>query len=252
MKNKDFLFDLTTYIELISKYKQFVLVKDYRKFSRGLILRHDVDTSFDLAYEVYKAEKEAGAKSTYYILLTSDLYNAFSIQSRKNIDEMISDGFEIGLHFDPVAYGDLTDEELAERFGDEVEMFRKITGHKFESFSFHNPSVHGRYPKIKGMINAYNPEIFNDDSYISDSVFSFRGKNPYEFLEKSKSQIVQFLTHAEHFFSEKKVTYENTLNSIVNNYILKLDEFYQVNKVYVEQKPDYTLNTFNKIPVRNG
>jgi len=239
MQNKYFL--LSNYIKSINNRTNIITVKDYKKFNSGLILRHDVDFSLDLAYKFSRVEKENGILSTYYILLTSDLYNPFSVTSRKKIKTMIDEGFEIGLHFDPAVYGDIPETELEMKFLKEVKAFESAFDINLESYSLHNPSIHGKYPNFKGYINAYNPEIFSDECYMSDSMFSFRGKFPKEFIEKSKDQLIQYLTHPIQYFNDGKVSYEKQMNMIINNYYRKFDEMFRVNRIYNEQRNEYKI-----------
>jgi hypothetical protein len=51
-------------------------------------------------------------------------------------------------------------------------------GEKIESVSIYNPSVLGKYPLFEEYINAYDPRIFGEDRYISDSEQNFR-HDPY-------------------------------------------------------------------------
>ncbi len=211
-------------------------VMDYSNHSKGVILRHDVDFSLDLAFEFSRVEKRNSVFSTYYILLTSDLYNPLSRASQEIINTMLAEGFEIGLHFDPTAYGDISEEDLEIKFHDEIRILESTFDFKVKSYSLHNPSIHGKYPNFEGIINAYNPEIFSDDRYISDSMFSFRDKDPMDYIEKSKNQLIQFLTHPIHYFIKEEISYSNGINLIMNNYYKKIDSILQVNKVYLNER----------------
>lgn len=235
------IFKISTYEDLIKSVELTLRIKDYKNHRAGLILRHDVDFSLDLAFEFSRIEKRNSIVSTYYILLTSDLYNPLSITSQKIINTMINEGFEIGLHFDPTAYGDISDEELKMKFFDEIRILEKAFNFKVESYSLHNPSIHGKYPNYDGIINAYNPDIFSDKCYISDSMFSFRGKDPIEFIKKSENQRIQFLTHPGQYFNEGKISYEKMVNIIVNNYYKKLDGPFRMNKIYNKQRGKYDI-----------
>jgi len=76
---------------------------DYHNFAlfpRVVILRHDVDYSLEKALELARFEKSIGIQSTYFLLLSSDLYNIASKKSLNYINEIIGLGHEIGLHFD--------------------------------------------------------------------------------------------------------------------------------------------------------
>ena len=230
--------DVEKYIEILKNADKTLCVKDYKKHKKGLIVRHDIDESVEFAYELYKAEKANGIKSTFYVLLTSDLYNPFSAQNKKRFKEMVESGFEIGLHFDPMAYeeGDLT-----KNFEKEIEAFEKFLGLKLYSYSMHNPSITGEYLKYPKLIDAYNSDIFNDNCYISDSTFSFRGKDLKEYVEKSNKELIQLLIHADHLFSDGEISYKKPIEQMLKSYLNKIDDTYKVNRVY-QTEQDEILN----------
>jgi len=239
MYSKNEYFTFNFYEKLINIVTKSFCVKNYQNHKTGLILRHDVDWSIDLAYKFSRIEKKNSKFSTYYILMTSDLYNPFSNESKKIIKNMLDEGFEIGLHFDPTIYGDISEKELEEKFHNEKDIFESAFNFKIQSYSLHNPYIHGKFPNFEGVINAYNTDIFSDECYISDSSFSFRGKDPKEFIKKSKDQLVQFLAHPAHYFSQGEVSYEKAMNITINNYCKKLDKTFQVNRIYAKQRSQY-------------
>jgi len=227
--------DLEKYIEILKKANITLCVKDYKKYSKGLIVRHDIDESIEFAYELYRVEKENGIKSTYYVLLTSDLYNPFSNKNKKILKEMVESGFEVGLHFDPMAYNS---GDLIENFEKEVNVFEKFLRIKLYSYSMHNPSITGEYVKYPKLIDAYNSDIFNDKCYISDSTFSFRGKDLNKYIEKSNSELIQLLIHADHLFSGGKISYKKPIQKMLEDFLQKIDNTYYVNSVYQKERED--------------
>lgn len=239
--DKNNFFDVNYYIELLQN-KNTICIKDFNKYESGILVRHDVDYSLSMAYEFSRYEKKYNIKSTYYILLSTDLYNVFSTNSQKQITQMLEDGFEIGLHFDPTVYGDLSEEQLLDKMEIEINIFEEFYRTKIYSYSMHNPSTNGIYLNYPSLINAYDSKIFSDKNYISDSSYSFRGKNPREFLSKSKNELIQFLTHPIHFFGDGKISYEKQLNSILNCYYNYLDELWSVNAVYKNTKKEYNID----------
>ena len=195
-------FTLKFYKQLVLETDKTLRVMDWilEKPQTGLILRHDVDLSLSLAYEFSRKELEINAVSTYYVLTTTDLYNPFSRINRVLLQKMCADGFEIGLHFDPRTYN--LQEDLKLVLIREWKQLQDILGKPVVSYSFHNPGMLGetKLCEIDGLIRAYDSRIFNDKCYISDSLFSFRGKDPREWIKRSKSQIIQFLTHPFQYF----------------------------------------------------
>lgn len=220
MKKSSSFFTLSAYEEFI-KNCIILKVKDYKFFNSGLIMRHDVDSSIDFAYELSRIERTNGVFTSYFFLTSSEFYNIFSKSYSKMIKRMHDDGFEIGLHFDPTIYENQTDDLLKEKFTQELNYFQNFFGFKVYSFSMHNPSENGFFEPKEDIVNTYNPMLFNDESYISDSLYSFRNKDPYHFKELSKKKRVQFLTHPIHFFNNGETNFEISTKVMINNFATK-------------------------------
>ena len=142
-------------------------------------------------------------------------------------------GHEIGLHFDPTLYGSNVEMSLKK----EIDILSFAIQDTVQSISLHSPSIHGQYPLFKGYNNAYDPRMFSDENYISDSRFSFRGKDPFEFLKNIDNSMVQILLHPMHFavagggydeiFCESFIRH---MNEVHRNFI--------VNSTYLDQVGD--------------
>lgn len=201
--------------------------------SNGIILRHDVDFDIRAAYNLSLIEKECGIESTFFIMTTCHTYNCLSLENRKMLSEMADNGFEIGLHFDPTVYGDISVNELKSKVDMEAKILESVINQEIKSISLHNPSIHGQYPIFEGYKNAYQKDIFSDNAYMSDSCMNFRGKNPFEFVKKSKNQPIQILLHPLHY-TENGGDYLD----IFANFIIKMsdmiDKNFKVNSTYRE------------------
>jgi len=162
--------------------------------SPGIILRHDVDFSLIPAYDLSQIEKKHGINSTFFVMVTSLTYNPLTKDNRKLIQNMASDGFEIGLHFDPSVYKTNDKNIIYEKMKKETEILSSIIENKINSISIHNPSVHGQYPQFKDFKNAYDPKIFSKDVYLSDSQMTF-SKDIYNFVKSAKNKTLQLLLH---------------------------------------------------------
>lgn len=206
----------------------------------GYVLRHDVDFDIEKAYNMCNIEKDRDVTSTYFILVTSDLYNILSYKNKNIIKNMASNGFEIGLHFDPVIYGDISSNQMQKHVEKECSIIEDIIGAKVQTVSLHNPSIHNQYPMFKGYKNAYSKEFFNQDLYLSDSCKDFRGKEILEFIKKGESSLLQILFHPIHF-SEKEETYIESFNKIIESKINNFDEYIRVNKTYKKEIKENTL-----------
>lgn len=148
---------------------------------------------------------------------------------------MEQNGFEIGLHFDPMAYNN---NRMLDNFKREIELFEKYLNIKLYSYSMHNPSITGEYVKYPELIDAYGSDIFNNECYISDSTFSFRGKDLIEYIEKSNHQLIQLLIHADHLMSNGEISYKKPIEKMLKEYLKRIDETYFVNSVYQKERED--------------
>lgn len=200
--------------------------------SNGVLLRHDIDFSIEQAYKFSRIEKELDITSTYYVLMSAHYYNPASPDNRKMLDLMQKEGFEIGLHFDPTVYGNCSIDELKLYVDEECQYLEKIIGTHVKSVSLHNPSIHGQYPLFDGYVNAYDPTIFSDENYISDSCMDFRGKNIFKFVEKARESLIQVNLHPIHY-SDDSEDYVEIFRKHVLSYIDKIDNNFQVNRTYL-------------------
>jgi len=225
-------------MKTINKIYSFKSLDSY--VEHGFILRHDIDFDIEKAYSMSNIEKEMDVTSTYFILVTSDLYNILSYKNKNIIRNMASNGFEIGLHFDPVIYGDISLSALQMKVEKECSIIEDIVGSKVQTVSLHNPSIHNKYPLFKLYKNAYSKEFFNPDLYLSDSCKDFRGKDVFEFIKKGKSDLLQVLFHPIHF-SKKEETYVESFNKIIECKINNFDKFIRINETYKKEIKENTL-----------
>ena len=197
----------------------------------GVILRHDVDFDLKAAKRMSSIEMEKDIRSTFFVLLTSRFYNPLHSENRQILRAMCKDGFEVGLHFDPTVYGDIDEEEMGCKMALEASVLSEATGVPVDSVSLHNPSVHGRYPLFKGLHNAYDPDIFSDANYISDSCMDFRGKDPFSFVERAKSNTVQVVLHPMHY-SEAGGDYLDIFNGHIEGVVEDIELQFRGNKTF--------------------
>lgn len=194
------------------------------------LVRHDIDFDLQLAHNVAKIESEVGIVATFFILTSCQSYNPLSKRGRNILSDITAMGHEIGLHFDPTIYHD----NLVVHVAKEAEILSSACGNEVRSISLHNPSIHGQFPLFEGFINAYDPKYFSDENYISDSCFSFRGKDPYAFLDRIQNQMVQILLHPMHF-SELGWGYDEVLPNAFINFIKEVHESFSINETYRKQ-----------------
>ncbi len=198
---------------------------------KSFILRHDVDLDIELAYDLAKIEAEHDIFSSYFFLTSGNTYNILVKKNSDMLKDIVKMGHEVGLHFDPTIY---EDENMTDAVKKESEILSFASGSKISSISLHNPSVHGSYPMFEGFKNAYDPKIFSNENYISDSQMHFRGKDIYGFLDNIKNSHIQVLLHPMHF-SEKGYGYDTILKKYINNVLNDLHEYFSTNTTYQQQ-----------------
>ena len=137
------------------------------------------------------------ARSTYFVLLSSDFYNVFSRKGRLLMRRISSMGHEIGLHFDEMQYPD-------------------AAGCPVTAVSMHRPSraVLQADLEIPGMVNSYSRTFFHDFKYLSDS--RRRWREPVEQAVCSGAyEKLHILTHAFWYF-DREETLHDTVEKFVN------------------------------------
>jgi len=214
-----------------------VTFSQFKSQNKSFLLRHDVDISLEKALEIAKIENEFGIVSTFFIMTTSDYYNVLTKRSKQLVNEIQNLNHEIGLHFDPTHYKD----QYLDKVKCEASILSSIIGKPIKSVSLHNPSIHGEYPMFDGFVNAYDTKIFNDNVYVSDSCFDFRGKNIYSFIEGIDKNSIQILLHPIHYSKRGKTNYAPIFNKLLKNKYEELFLNFRENKSFKRE----TINGFS-------
>lgn len=195
-------FTYQAYRDLLSLLREqgyaFETYHTWRETPRCVILRHDIDTSLSQAVRLAELEAEEGVQSTWFVLLRTDFYNAFSKSGREALDHIRSLGHEIGLHFDEASYVPaLMPEELPGRAAEEADLLSALLGAPVTSISMHRPSkatLEADY-QIPGLVNSYGRTFFRDFKYLSDS--RRRWREPVEdIIRAGEYDRLHILTHA--------------------------------------------------------
>ena len=191
-------------------YKHYLEVLDYakKKYSIGtlkefhklqkkqkfIILRHDVDFSLDYALKLANLENKHDVRSTYFVLLHSQYYNALSNHNISIINKISELGHEIGLHYD-TEFMPKSSKKINEQILKEIAIISDIIGMKVVSIAQHNVTISPvlNPNKIKGFMNTQDPEISKMSVYISDSVQKWRRGCMCNHIGKENR--LQVLTH---------------------------------------------------------
>jgi hypothetical protein len=108
---------------------------------KNLLLRHDIDIDPSAAIPMAEAEKSAGAKSTYYVLLSNRHTNPLDKDFRHSVQKLAAMGHWVGLHFDATQYGlSVNDPHFSSFVSREVNLLEWTTGVTVDSVSFHRPA----------------------------------------------------------------------------------------------------------------
>jgi len=105
---RDADFTLTHYRQLLRIAKSSYKIFDYRNITwknRFLLWRHDVDISMNRSNKVAQIENEEGIKATYFINPHSEFYNLAEANQYQIVEQILSLGHDLGLHFDGAFYG---------------------------------------------------------------------------------------------------------------------------------------------------
>lgn len=184
-----------------------------------VIMRHDIEFSIERAYALSLVESEEDFRSTYFVQLTNDSYNALSGRGLKMLRDMNERGHHIGLHYH--VHGQSDRVLVRDGVRDELRILSEMLGVKVDCYSFHRPKKEIYYYDISipGAINAYSKEFFTyaenitddtvlDVKYIADSKHRWNyGYPDYETLMRHPK--VQLLIHP---FSWTEEGYDNFRN----------------------------------------
>ncbi len=193
-------FTYDSYVSLLHMLSETgYLIKGYheQEYSEPCaILRHDIDYSIEKALVVAEIEQKEGVSSTYFVLVSSDLYNPLSRKYRDEIRHIISMGHEIGLHFDEGAYSDRCNDNIIGLIKKESAILSEIANQEIRVVSMHRPSKKTleSYYEIPGMVNSYGRKFFDDFKYLSDS--RMRWREPIEEIVAGRIfERLHILTH---------------------------------------------------------
>ena len=189
--------------------------------NKVFLLRHDIDIDVEGARRMYEIEKRLKVRATYY-------FRHITMKSRL-AKRMLSDGFEVGLHYETLATSIRKShverkEQLSSpminacqvQLSKEIADFRERIG-EMKSICSHGSKwnrklnianhvlVDDKFKKENNILfEAYDAELRDRISiYISDSSFHNKhawryGKSPVQAIEEQHA-VILLLTHPEHW-----------------------------------------------------
>jgi len=129
------------------------------------LLRHDIDFSIEYAYQIAQLESKLKIYSTFFFMLTSNMYNFLSAHNQKLVKDIANMGHKVSIHFDHTVYQDL------ESFMYEKSIFEITIKKKVDIVSIHRPGsfLDKNNLTLSGTPQTYQDIYFKKMKYISDS-----------------------------------------------------------------------------------
>ena len=189
---------------------------DYVSFDKCAIIRHDVDMSLEKAVALAEYEYTHAVRSTYFLLLSSDLYNVASSRCSRLISEILGFGHNIGLHFDETRYSN-TSKPMSEIIEQETRVLSEILGACINSVSMHRPSsetLAANY-QLANAANSYSKTFFDEFKYLSDSRRHWR-EPIIDIVESNLHKKLHILTHP-FWYSKESLSASDICISFVNS-----------------------------------
>ncbi|MBZ5501184.1 MAG: hypothetical protein LAN59_02945 [Acidobacteriia bacterium] len=183
-------FSLEHYAEVLAKaitlgYK-FPTVSEMKHGAhsqgRFLLLRHDIDVAPRYALRMAQLEHSLGVRSSYFVLLHSLYYNPAAPPHWEALRQIVSMGFEVGLHYETDFFEAHGIDPLEGVLSD-VAALENILHIKIASVSQHRPASSAFLQKLNEYyVDAYNHDLMHNVRYISDSGFKWRKETPLDIL----------------------------------------------------------------------
>jgi hypothetical protein len=183
-------FSLDLYAEILEKAKSlnytFPTVSELKNGSqshgRFLLLRHDIDVSPRYALCMAQLEHSMGVRSSYYVLLHSLYYNPAAPPHWDALKQIVSLGFELGLHYETDFFENRGIDPLEGVLHD-VAALENILQIRVVSVSQHRPASSTFLKKLNvHYVDAYNHDLMHNIRYISDSGFKWRKETLLDLL----------------------------------------------------------------------
>lgn len=160
------IYNYSKILKVISS-NNLIITNNWKKnnYNRYVLLRHDIDFSLDYALKIAKFEYKNKIKSTYFFLVSSNMYNLFSRKNIKIVKNIKKLRHKISLHYDPTIHED------PKSFLIEKNIFEKIFDVKLDIISIHRPNNFflTTNKSFYGIKHTYQKKYFNKLTYISDS-----------------------------------------------------------------------------------
>jgi len=186
-----------------------------------LILRHDIDVWPAYALPMAEAEAALGVSASYFVLVSSPLYNAATADCRALLRRLIELGHRVELHFDAAGHDDPQQRDAAAEA--ECTWLAALTGQQVRMISFHRPAADllGNAANLAGRPHAYQPRFFREMGYCSDSRGGWLSGAPLDHAALASGRALQLLTHPLWWIGEESA--RACLDRYLRERVLALD-----------------------------
>lgn len=188
------MFGISQYKDILNLLKQegMTFSKDWNNEDQfnTVLLRHDIDFSVAKAHELALFEMKNDVYSTFFFMLTSNMYNLLSEKNRYLVKEILEMGHKISLHFDPTAYNSI------KPLAGEQRTFEETFGVELDIISIHRPGefLRENNRNLLNLKHTYQDQYFKKMTYISDSGGKSVHKSVLDYLS-NKKDILHLLLH---------------------------------------------------------
>ena len=238
-------FSLEIYEEIVNRAKElkyeFPTVSELKNgaqsHGRFLLLRHDIDVSPRYALRMARLEHSLGVRSSYYILLHSLYYNPAAPPHWDALREIVSMGFEVGLHYETDFFENRGLDPLRGVLHDAAAL-ENILQIKIVSVSQHRPASSTFLQKLnEHYVDAYNHDLMHNVRYISDSGFKWRKETLLDLF--GKEERIHALLHPVTWTFDNldmSGTYRKASQEITTEINNSLEEFISSTNSYLSKR----------------
>ncbi len=189
------------------------------------LLRHDIDADLNAALSISRTESDMGARSTFFVMTRSSVYNLFSRVNHLLVDQILMGGHRLGLHYDEGFYP-ANKLGLQELVANEIQFVERMFGTKISAVSFHQPSakILRNDLGISGWVNTYDRKDMEGYVYLSDSNMHWKSQDPWNIFKSREHPKIQLLTHPIWWVGTgKEGTEDLWKQALLNNFIRTID-----------------------------
>ena len=255
MKAKPFTFDeYLALLQLAKKNYHFVTYDAANDSSKENIIfwRHDIDCSVHRALHLAHIEAEEGIMATYFVWPHSFFYHFFERETVDKLQEIISLGHSIGLHFDCHYYRDLTIEAFPQKILREAEILEMVLPTRISVFSFHYTTKEilqmGWDVECQGrrFVNTYSKWFKDNVFYVSDSNGIWRYISLWDVLKKHSYSHVQVLTHPVWWTEDVYSPKDKVMQTIAERARNTKESYLRLAPMVIETVPDCVQIVFDE------